>query len=215
VYTAIGVAHAMQGPQRKWRPRIALLTLALGLTATAHLLGAMVGFVASVALMFYLAERRRSAVLLIVTYAAIGAMLIDLVFYSFRLQAFTYVFTGGAGRFWFGIDGVRAFVGEPANWPSLIAVVVALVLYAGVRRSRYFGNTAPLVMVGIIGFLVTTQVWSSPWVWALPFLFTFVGGVFADALETKQRRLYLAMSGMVIVTQALACMAMLPGIVKG
>jgi len=215
VYTAIGVAHAMQGPQRKWRPRIALLTLALGLTATAHLLAAMVGFVVSLVLMFYLAERRRSAVLLIVTYAAIGAMLIDLAFYSFRLQAFTYVFTGGAGRFWFGVDGVRAFVREPANWPSLIAVAVALVLYAGVRRSRYFGNTAPLVMVGVIGFLVTTQVWSSPWVWALPFLFTFVGGVFADALETRQRRLYLAMSGMVIVTQVLACWAMLPGIAKG
>jgi hypothetical protein len=215
VYASMGVAHAMQGPRRKWRPRIVLLMIALGLTATAHLLGAMVGFVASVVLMFYLAERRRSAVLLIVTYAAIGAMVIDLAFYSFRLQAFTYVFTGGAGRFWFGMDGVRAFVGEPANWPSLIAVAVAVVLYAGVRRSRYFGNTAPLVMVGVIGFLVTTQVWSSPWVWALPFLFTFVGGVFADALETKQRRLYLAMSGMVIVTQALACVAMLPGIAKG
>ena len=35
VYTAIGVAHAMQGPRRKWRPRIVLLTLALGLTAAA------------------------------------------------------------------------------------------------------------------------------------------------------------------------------------
>ena len=44
VYTAIGVAHAMQGPRRKWRPRIVLLTLALGLTAAAHLLAAMVGF---------------------------------------------------------------------------------------------------------------------------------------------------------------------------
>ena len=26
VYTAIGVAHAMQGPRRKWRPRIVLLS---------------------------------------------------------------------------------------------------------------------------------------------------------------------------------------------
>src|ERR1700723_2530735 len=42
---AMGVAHAMQGPRRKWRPRIALLTLALGLTATAHLLAAIIGFV--------------------------------------------------------------------------------------------------------------------------------------------------------------------------
>ena len=36
IYTAIGVAHAMQGPRRKWRPRIVLLIVALGLTAAAH-----------------------------------------------------------------------------------------------------------------------------------------------------------------------------------
>ncbi|MGB9418295.1 MAG: hypothetical protein WCB58_18425, partial [Acidobacteriaceae bacterium] len=29
IYTAIGVAHAMQGPRRKWRPRIVLLAAAL------------------------------------------------------------------------------------------------------------------------------------------------------------------------------------------
>ena len=40
VYAAMGVAHAMQGPRYKWRPRIALLTVALGLTAAAHLLAA-------------------------------------------------------------------------------------------------------------------------------------------------------------------------------
>src|SRR5579871_2264415 len=30
VYTCIGVAHAMQGPKRKWRPRLVLLTLIFG-----------------------------------------------------------------------------------------------------------------------------------------------------------------------------------------
>ena len=215
VYTAIGVAHAMQGPRRKWKPRIALLTLALGLTATAHLLAAMVGFVASVLLMFFLAERRRSAVFLILTYSAVGAMLIDLAFYSFRLQAFTYVFTGGAGRFWFSTEAVRSFAKDAANWPLLVAAAVSLVLYAGVRRSRYFGNTAPLVMTLAVAFLVTTQVRSTPWLWALPFLFTFVGGVFADALETRQRKLYLGVTGMVVFTQALICLAVLPGIAKG
>jgi hypothetical protein len=212
IYTAIGVAHAMQGPRRKWRPRIALLTFALGLTLATHLLAAMIGFVLSVVLMFYLAERRRSAVLLILTYAGLGALFIDFAFYSFRLQPFTYVFTGGAGRFWFGLDGVRQFVQQPGNWPLLIAVGVSLVLYAGVRRSRYFGSTTPLVMYLAIAFLVTTQVRSAPWFWALPFLMTFVGGVFADALETKQRRLYLFTSGMVVVTQALACWALLGSI---
>jgi hypothetical protein len=212
VYTAIGVAHAMQGPRSRWRPRITLLSVALGLTATAHLLAAMVGFVLSVGLMFYLAERRRSAVLLIATYAAMGAGLIELMFYGFRLPAFLYVFTGGAGRFWFSTEGVRGFALDPANWPMLIAAAVGLVLYAGVKRSRYFGNTVPLLMAVAIAFLVTTQVRSAPWFWALPFLFTFIGGVFADALETRQRRLYVAMMAMVVVTQALACWAMLPGI---
>jgi hypothetical protein len=210
VYTAIGVAHAMQGPRRKWKPRIALLTLSLGLTAAAHLLAAMVGFVASVALMLYLAERRRSAVLVIATYAALGAGIVEFALWSFRPQAFTYVFTGGAGRFWFWTDGVRGYVQEPANWPALIAAAVALVLYAGVRRSRYFGNTVPLGMVLAVAFLETTQVRSAAWLWALPFLFTFVGGVFADALETKQRKMYLTITGMVVLTQALACWAMLP-----
>ena len=78
VYTAIGVAHAMQGPRRKWRPRIALLTLALGLTAAAHLLAAMLGFVAAAIFMMYLAERRRSYVMQILIFSALGALVVRL-----------------------------------------------------------------------------------------------------------------------------------------
>jgi hypothetical protein len=54
VYTAMGVAHALQGPRSKWKPRIILLTVALGLTAAAHLLAAMVGFVVGAVFFFYL-----------------------------------------------------------------------------------------------------------------------------------------------------------------
>ena len=209
VYTAIGVAHALQGPRRKWKPRIALLTLSLGLTAAAHLLAAMVGVVASTVLMFYVAERRRSAVLLIVTYAAIGAMVIEFAFFGFRLAPFSYVFTGGAARFWWKTAGVAGFLSDQRNWPILIGSLVALVLFCGVKRSRYFGNTIPLVMTVVIAFLATTQVNSSPWFWALPFLFTFIGGVFADVLETKQRKLFLALTGLLVGSQAVACLASL------
>ena len=212
VYTGIGVAHAMHGPRRKWKPRILLLTFALGLTAAAHLLAAMLGFVASTALMFYLAERRRSAVLLIVTYAAIGAAFLEFAFFSLRPSAFVYVFTGGSGRFWFSLDGVKRFALDQSNWPVLIAAGIALVLYAGVRRSRYFGNTAPLVMTAITACLVTTQVSSTPWLWALPFLFTFIGGVFADVLETKQRKLFIATTGLLVVTQVVVCVQSLTAI---
>ena len=209
VYTAIGVAHAMQGPRRKWKPRIALLTLALGLTAAAHLLAAIIGFVAATVLMMYLAERRRSYVMQILIYSALGALVVLFASYTFRLPAFTYVFTGGSARFWFSLDAVRGYFSSPSNAATMVALAVAAVLYIGVRRCRYFGNTAPLLMALALFPLVTTQAVSRPWFWALPFLFTFLGGVFADILETRYRRLFLALTGLILVTQAALCVTTL------
>jgi hypothetical protein len=214
VYTAMGVAHAMQGPRRKWRPRIVLLTAALGLTAAAHLLAALIGLAAALVLMLYLAEWRRSYMMQILIYSALGAVVILFAFYAFRLPAFSYVFTGGGARFWFSLNGARNFFTSVANGPTVVAAGVATVLYLGLRRCRYFGNTAPLVMALLLLPVVTTQTVTQPWLWALPFLFTFLGGVFADALETKYRKLFLALTGAVLVTQALVCVTALPGIAR-
>ena len=214
VYTAMGVAHAMQGPRRKWRPRIALLTAALGLTAAAHLLAAIIGFVAALVLMMYLAERRRSHVMQILIFSALGAMAVLLAFYGFRLAPFSYVFTGGAARFWFSLDNAKSFFANMANSPIAVASAVAAVLYVGVRRCRYFGNTAPLVMALLLFPLVTTQVMTQPWLWALPFLFTFIGGVFADVLETRYRKMFLGLSGALLVMQVLVCIMALPAIAQ-
>jgi hypothetical protein len=214
VYAAMGVAHAMQGPRRKWKPRIILFVVALGMTAIAHLLAAMLGFVAAFAFMFYLAERRRSYVMQMVIFSAMAALLMVFASFAFRLAPFSYVFTGGAGRFWFSLDAVKAFFSDIVNAPIAIATLVAAVLYLGVRRSRYFGNTAPLLMLLALFALRTTQVMSYPWLWALPFLFTFVGGVFADALETRQRKLFLGLTGAILVTQVLLCLTVLPGLAR-
>ncbi|WP_238398387.1 hypothetical protein [Edaphobacter sp. 12200R-103] len=212
VYTAIGVAHAMQGPRHKWRPRIALLIIALGLTAAAHLLAAIVGFLAAVAFMMYLAEQRRSYVLQILIFSAIGALIVLFAFYSFRLPAFSYVFTGGGARFWFSLNALKTFFTTPANAAITVATVVCLILYAGIRRCRYFGNTAPFLVVLALLPLVTTQTVARPWFWALPFLFTFIGGVFADILETRYRKLFLTLTGLILATQAVACITVLNAI---
>jgi hypothetical protein len=214
VYTAMGVAHAMQGPRRKWRPRIALLTLSLGLTAAAHLLAAIIGFVMAVVWMMYLAQRRRSYVMQILVFSAVGALAILFVSYAFRLAPFSYVFTGGGARFWFALDGVRRFFLNVTNAPIVVATLVALLLYVSTRRCRYFGNTAPLVMFLLLFPLVTTQTVSQPWLWALPFLFTFVGGVFADVLEMRQRKMFLALSGAILLMQAVLCLSLLPEIAR-
>jgi len=83
-----------------------------------------------------------------------------------------------------------------------------------VRRCRYFGNTTPLLMVLVVFALRTTQTLSFPWLWALPFLFTFIGGVFADALETKQRKMFLALTVAILVTQVLLCLNTLSGVAQ-
>ena len=212
VYTAMGVAHALQGPRRKWKPRILLLTVSLGLTAAAHLLAAMVGFAAGLVFLFYLSERRRSLVSPIMVFAGIGAAIIVFASFSFRPGAFAFVFSGGAGRFWFSGDGWRQITHSPGNAGILVAALVSLVLYIGSRRSRYFGNTAPLLLVLLLVPLYSSQVFSTPWLWALPFLFTFIGGVFADALETRQRKLFLLLTGAIVLLQAGVCWATLAGI---
>jgi len=212
IYTSMGVAHALQGPRPTWRPRIVLLTVALGLTATAHLLAAMLGFLAGAAFFYYLADRRRGYVAQIMIFAALGALLIVFAGFSLRPAAFLYVFSGGSARFWFSTHAVRAFLASPGNAGIAVATAVAAVLYVAVRRSRYFGNTAPLPMLLGLAFVYTTQVVSAPWLWALPFLFTFVGGVFADALESRQRRVFVLLTLGVVVTQAALCWSTLAGL---
>ncbi len=99
-------------------------------------------------------------------------------------------------------------------------------VYVWSRRSRYFGNTAPLLMLLLLFPLYTTQVVSAPWVWALPFLFTFVGGVFADVLDrpsenmraavvtktNRQRKMFLVLTVGVVVTQAVLCWVWMAGL---
>ena len=202
VYTAIGVAHAMYGPRRKWRPRILLLTAALGLTATAHTLAAILGFLASFLFMLWVAERRRSFVMQILVYAALGALFIELAFFSFRLPAFTYIFTGGSARFTLSTFAARQFFGALPNAPITLALAVSLVLWLTTRRSRFFGNTAPLLVAIPLLLLQPSQLAMAPWIWAIPFLLTFIAGVFADTFETRHRRLFLALAGAILLTAA-------------
>lgn len=201
LYTAIGVAHAMQGPKRKWKPRIVLLIIAVGLTACASIAAAIFGFITGSALMLYLAERRRAEAIKVLALTAVTALGIVFASYSFSPNAMSYLFRGGAARVWFGWLGAKIALLTIANAGALIAFAVALLMYLGARRSRYFGNTVPLVLGLLLLPLITTQVQTRPWLWALPFLFTFAGGVWADVLETRWRKAYLALFAALLVTQ--------------
>ena len=205
IYTAIGIAHAMYGPPRKWRPRIVLFTLALGLTACAHILAAVFGLIASAIFMLYVAERRRNAVLPLMLVSSFGALLLVLASYTFRIGIFTYVFTAGAGRFTLAYTPALEFFRDPLQLATVAAAGVALLLYLVMRRSRYFGNTVPLLVTLALLPIESTQVRTAPVLWAYPFLLTFMAGVYADATETGYRKLFLCVVITTLLAQAVLC----------
>jgi hypothetical protein len=227
VYTCIGVAHAMQGPRRKpgppatglrrwggkWRPRIVLLTAAFGIAAAAHIAALPVVALLGLVAMAWVADGHRSQVLPVLLIAAAGALLVLFACYGFSPDAFSYVFRSGAGFLSLSLDPAKRFFSTLSNAGITLAAAAALVLYIAHKRARYFGNTAPLLCALPLMFLVMTGVQGSPWLWAIPFMLTFIAGVFADVYEGPRGRLAIAAAGAIVLLQAVFCVLSLPGLI--
>jgi hypothetical protein len=210
IYTAIGVAHAMQGPPRKWRSRIVLLTLTLGFTAASHVAAFLLALLLAIGFMAYLAVGRRAYIVPIMMTATVGTLLLLFASYDFSPDAFSYFFRSGAGRIWFSLQPGREWVLTFSHSSVTLAAASALMLYLPTRRSRYFGNTVPLLLAVLFFTLITPGISSEPTLWALPFLLTFIAGVFADFLETRYRRLFLLLTGSLLILEAALSILSLP-----
>jgi hypothetical protein len=212
VYTCIGVAHAMQGPRRKWRPRIVLLMAAFGLAAASHIAALPIVALFGLIAMLWVAEGIRSKMLPVVLMAMAGALLFVFACYGFSSDAFSYLFRSAAGLLWVSLDPARRFFSALPNAGITVAAAASLVLFLGLRKSRYFGNTAPLLCALVLILLIMTGAPGAPWLWALPFLLTFIGGIFADAYEGPRGRLALGAAGAIVLMQAVFCVLSLPGL---
>jgi len=212
IYTCIGVAHAMQGPKRKWRPRIFLLAALFGVTAASHIAALPVVALLGFALMLWVCEGRRSQTPPVVLMAVFGAMVFAFACYGFSSDAFSFLFRSESAFLWLSLAPARRFFTTPGNAGIALAAAAAAILYLGLRRSRYFGNTAPLLSALVLFPLVMTGAQGTPWLWALPFLLTFIGGVFADAFESPRGRLAVAAAGAIVLLQVVFCILSLPGL---
>ena len=224
VYTCIGVAHSMQGPRRTpgppatglrrwggwWRPRIVLLTVIFGIAAAAHIAALPVAALLGLVSMIWIAEGHRSQALPVVLAAVVGSLILVFACYGFSPDAFSYVFRSSAGFLWVSTDPARRFFSTLANGGVTVATCAALVLYLAARKSRYFGNTVPLFCATLLMLLVMTGAPGTPWLWSLPFLLTFIGGVFADSYEGPRGKLALAAGGAIVLVQAVLCLLNLP-----
>jgi hypothetical protein len=214
VYSAMGVAHALQGPRKKWRPRILLLTIILGVLAAAHISAFLLALLATIVFIAYLAESRRAYLPTLLIAWVLGAMFILFASYAFHPDAFSYVFRSQAAKLGLSLQPAHALFAALPNAAITIAALAALALYAAVRRSRYFGNTAPLIVAAVLLVLITTGTTTQPRLWAIPFLLCFIAGVFADILETRHRKPFLWITAALILAQAGLCLAGLPLLVS-
>jgi hypothetical protein len=189
-----------------------LLVAAFGLAAASHIAALAVAALLGLALMLWIAEGRRSQTLPVVLAATAGALAFVFACYGFSLDAFSYLFRSAVGLMWISLDPARRFFTTLGNAGVTVAASAALALFLGLRKSRYFGNTAPLICALVLMLLVMTGAPGAPWLWALPFLLTFIGGVFADSYEDSRGRLALGAAGAIVLLQAVFCVLSLPGL---
>jgi hypothetical protein len=203
IFTSIAVAHTLYAPREvviwNWR-RILLLGLSLALA-----IGSQFSLIILVPLalgfMFYLAPERRSAALAIWTAACAVACFLLFAAYAFHPGAM-WQSLRHASFFefsWRALTMHRAYASALLHLHQvspilLFTVPVALVAYGLWPRSRYFGNTAPLLVA--VWFLLLAL--GSPHypglgflLMAVPFLIVFVAGIIADLSETPERKAVL------------------------
>ena len=204
IFTAIAVAHTLYAPREvvlwNWR-RIVLLGVSLAIAVGSQFSMIIVAPMALIFLLYVAPVRKRAGLVIWIAACAVALVLLFGT-YFFHIRAFFEsmrhaIFWGLTWR-GFTVLGVYKQIGAQigrALSVFVIALPVALITYCLWPRSRYFGNTTPLLVAvlfvvlaiahphtGGAGFLLA----------AIPFMFIFVSGVLADLLETRYRPVILA-----------------------
>jgi hypothetical protein len=92
-----------------------------------------------------------------------------------------------------------------ASTATTVAFVVAIVTFAAWRRTRFFGNVAPLIvalMLTAMGLLLPQSGGAANFFYALPFFMLFTSGVFADLIESRLPDAPIALMFVLVIGQA-------------
>ena len=212
IFTAIAVAHTLYAPREvvlwNWR-RIVLLGVALAIAVGSQFSLVVVVPMALAFLLYVAPVRRASGVVIWISSCVIGFVLL-LATYFFHVPSFLASmrhsdFVDGSWRSFTYFAVYRHVAMQIARaCPGLtLALPVAIVTYALWRRTRYFGNTAPLLVMVVfilLGIADPHTLGGGFVLAAVPFMFVFVSGVLADLMETKYRQLMVASVWALLIT---------------
>jgi hypothetical protein len=227
IFTALAVAHTLYAPREvvlwNWR-RILLLGISLAI-AVGSQFSLIVLVPMALGFLLYVAPVRRQAGFAIWIAACVVGFVLLSAMYFFHAHAFAESMRHAEfwGATWrgFTVLGVYKQVAVQivrASPAMALGLPVALVTYAAWPRTRYFGNTAPLLVAVLFlglgmahphlagaGFLLA----------AFPFLFIFVSGVLADLLETKYRFLLMVYTVAILALSAVWSVVKLAQVPRG
>jgi 4-amino-4-deoxy-L-arabinose transferase-like glycosyltransferase len=212
IFTAIATAHTLYAPREvilwNWK-RIALLGIAIALAAGAQWTLAWLLVPAAAFMLWAVPHRRGAAMLILLAAACVSLVLLDAVY----LASPARLAHGLMHAKWLGFSApmvprlprmLGGFYFDSAPG-ALLLMLIALPAWLASRRSRFFGNTAPLIIFALLLALgiampetgATVTLFAS-----LPFLLLFVSGVFADLIESKWQPMALAVAFAVVAAQA-------------
>jgi hypothetical protein len=197
IFTAIATAHTLYAPREvvfwNWR-RILLLGISITFAAGAHWPLLWLLIPAAAFMLWAVPHRRRAALLILLAGAIVALVLLDLCYLSDVRSMLRGAIHSGlpvwelqslSPRLLARMLASFYFDASPA---ALLALGVALPAWCLSRRSRFFGNTAPLIV--ILFLLAISMLFPQSGATAvlfatLPFLMLFVAGVFADLVEGR------------------------------
>jgi len=207
VYLAIASAHTLYAApgtltwhDRSRRP--ILMGIALGIALAAEF-STWIAFPLAIGFLLYLVPgRRRESVAMLAAAAAIGSVFLFAIYRFSSTAAFHDLaeYFGAAPPIASYFELHHAALREAVhstNYGLFAMTVAGLIFWLACRRTRWFGNTSALIaLVTILLFTCAgspeqiVRLWSP----ATSFLFMFLAGIFADALDTRHRKLALAVS---------------------
>ena len=214
IFTAIAVAHTLYAPREvvlwNWR-RILLLGFCIYLMVGGQFSAAFLLLLGLAFMLWAVPERRGAALAIFFAGTALGFVFLTAA-YLFRWGQYAH---GLGTAEWFQPSAqalASPFVYRVAAYFYLheapgatLLFVMALLAYVAWRRARFFGNTAPLLVLIVallLGFTMPGVAGYGFYFVALPFVMLFSSGVLTDVLENPRLGWMLGIVMGVLLTQA-------------
>ena len=225
IYTAIGVAHTLYAPPRKWAPRILILGTAIGICLSTALWSFTIVLLAFFFMLYLSPDRRKQSAVVLLGASLIGLAIYALVNWmvgaplvaspAFITPRFTGELVGNLGfiradAYWLPSEPLTSIAQEVL---SAALMVLALTTYGNWKRARYFGNTAPLItafsVVCLFALVPAIHLWVA--VLGLSFTFLFIAGIGADLLGTPWQRVVSGILAAILAIRFVLALRLLSG----